>query len=604
MCGINAAFAYANSAPPISRGELLAVRERMHTRGPDGAGDWISSDDRVGLAHRRLSIIDLSESGAQPMWNADRTLGIVFNGEIYNYAALRSELIELGHQFSSGSDTEVLLQLYARHGARMLERLRGMYAFALWDVRARTMFLARDPFGIKPLYYSDDGRTIRVASQIRALREGAGIGSSVDPAASVAFFLWGSIPDPLTVFSEIRALPAGCSMTVREGERPRVQSFCSITEILRRAEVSPNSDGVETPPSAVGAALRDTVEHHLVADVPVGVFLSAGLDSSTVTALVSESHPDVRTVTLGFEEFRGHAQDETPLAETIAKHYGTNHETIWVTRQDFDAEVSALFRAMDSPSIDGVNTYFVSLAAKRAGLKVAMSGLGGDEIFAGYSSFREIPRLVRSLKPAAAVPAIGRAFRVVAAKTISRFTSPKFAGLLEYGSSYPGAYLLRRALYMPWELTEVLAPDIVREGWGRLNTLSDLALLADSVDSPRLKVSSLELGWYMRHRLLRDADWAGMAHSLEIRVPLIDVQFLRSIAPLLASAAPPTKRDMASTPAKPLPSSVLDRKKTGFSIPVRDWLMQSAGTNGSRDTGLRRWAREVHSRYVGAGATV
>ena len=335
-----------------------------------------------------------------------------------------------------------------------------------------------------------------------------------------------------------------------------------------------------------------------MADVPVGVFLSAGLDSSTLTALISETHRDVRTVTLGFDEFRGSKSDETGLAEVVAKRYGTRHETIWITRRDFEGDALRLFEAMDRPSIDGVNTYFVSLATKRAGLKVALSGLGGDELFGGYPSFREVPRLAHTLGFFRRFGALGRGLRIVSQQMIKRFVSPKYAGLFEYGTSFPGAYLLRRSLFMPWELPEILEPDLVREGWRRLNTFRYLGTLCDSLESDRLKVSALELCWYMRQQLLRDADWAGMAHSLEIRVPLVDLNLVRDIAPLLASKHPPEKRDMALSPRVSLPEAILSRPKTGFSVPVRDWLLRSfdplsagcaAGRVRSIRTLLIRW---------------
>ncbi|MEY2480198.1 MAG: hypothetical protein QOI04_1125 [Verrucomicrobiota bacterium] len=610
MCGIAAIFGHHADAPSVDRDELIAIRDRMIHRGPDGEGLWISEDRHIGLAHRRLTIVDLTDAGLQPMWNADRTLCVTYNGEIYNYPALRAQLSERGHQFISNCDTEILLHLYAEKGSEMVHELRGMYAFAIWDAQKRTLFLARDPFGIKPLYYADDGRTIRVASQVKALLAGKGIDTAPEAAAHVAFFLWGSVPDPFTLFRGIRALPAGHTLTLRAGGNLEIRAFVSIPEILREAEAvaHENKNGSQDRHEILHAALHDSAEHHLMADVPVGVFQSAGLDSSTITALVSERHHDVRTVTLGFNEYRGSAQDETRLAEVVARNYKTNHNTIWITRRDFEGEAARLFEAMDRPSIDGVNTYFVSLAAKRTGLKVALSGLGGDELFGGYPSFQDIPRVVRMMKHVPTLGVVfGKGIRAVSNKMLRRFTSPKYAGIFEYGSSYPGAYLLRRSLFMPWELPEFLDPDLVREGWRRLNTFGELAALCDSLDSERLKVSALELCWYMRHQLLRDSDWAGMAHSLEIRVPLVDLKLLRTIAPLLASAHPPGKIDMARSPRSPLPEAVLLRPKTGFTVPVRDWLLQSFDPLSAHERGLRGWARYVHGEFAqqsGASSTV
>lgn len=595
MCGIAGSFAYAANADPIDRDELLAIRDRMTARGPDGCGLWISDDQRVGFAHRRLSIIDLSESGAQPMWNRERTLCITFNGEIYNYRQLKQQMERSGCEFRSQSDTEVLLHLYAERGAEMVQQLRGMYAFAIWDVSNRTLFAARDPFGIKPLYYADDGRTFTFASQVKALLASSRIKRSPDPAGRAGFLIWGSVPDPFTFYRQIRALPAGHTLTLRQESSARIEVFCSIPEILRAAQSSQSASNAGDGAEHLHEALRDTVEHHLVADVPVGVFLSAGLDSSTIAALVSETHSQVRTVTLQFEEYRGKDVDEAPLAELVARQFRTTHQTISIGRHDFETESARLLRAMDQPSVDGVNTYFVSLAARRAGLKVALSGLGADELFGGYDSFREIPKTVRTLQAFPGVERIGKMLRVVAAPVIEKFTSPKYASLLEFGRSYPGAYLLRRALFMPWELPKVMGYDMAREGCEQLQTLQHLADDVDGLHSPRAKVSALELCCYMRQQLLRDSDWAGMAHSLEIRVPFVDVEFLRRLAPLLTSANPPGKQELARSPRLPLPAAVLARPKTGFSVPVREW-MTAAQAHDQPERGLRGWARYLYSQ--------
>jgi asparagine synthase (glutamine-hydrolysing) len=230
MCGIAAIFAHSPDAPSVERGELVSIRDRMLSRGPDGAGEWISPDQRVGLAHRRLAIIDLSPTGAQPMASSDGRFVITFNGEIYNYRELRHRLEQGGCQFRSQSDTEVLLHLYAEKGADLVNDLRGMYAFAIWDARERGLFLARDPFGIKPLYYADDGRTIRVASQVKALLQSQHIDTAPEPAGHVGFFVWGSVPEPFTLYRGIRALPAGNTMRIDASGCGGPKSFCSVPE--------------------------------------------------------------------------------------------------------------------------------------------------------------------------------------------------------------------------------------------------------------------------------------------------------------------------------------------------------------------------------------
>lgn len=599
MCGIAAIFVYNESAPQVDSVELLSIRDHMAARGPDGVGEWYSTDRRVALGHRRLAIIDLSPTGAQPMFSADQSLAIVFNGEIYNYRELRADLEDRGCFFKSQSDTEVLLHLYAELGEAMLPKLRGMYAFALWDNQKGGLFLARDPFGIKPLYYADDGKTIRAASQVKALLAGRHIDKTPEPAGHVGFFLWGHVPEPFTLYRNIRALPAGSSLWVGRDGKHEPKNFWDVTSILSSTEPTnrePSTLNPQLSNERLRSALLDTVRRHLVADVPVGVFLSSGLDSTTLAALAAEAGGTLRTVTLGFEEFRGTANDETALAEEVARWYGADHQTVWVTRTDFQEHFERLLAAMDQPSIDGVNTYFVSLAAARTGLKVALSGLGGDELFGGYSSFTDVPRMVRAASRFGRVSLLGKGIRIVSAPILKRFTSPKYAGLVEYGGTYGGAYLLRRSMVMPWELPKFLDAEVVRQGWEELQSLPRLKQTTHGLASAQQKVSALELSWYMRNQLLRDSDWAGMAHSLEIRVPFVDPELLKRIAPLLAGEKPPTKRDMANAPARKLPDAILQRPKTGFAIPVREWLTKQK--EPTQDRGLRRWANEVYGQFA------
>ena len=594
MCGINLIFGYAAEASPVSMAELCEVREAMTSRGPDDAGLWCSPDARIGLGARRLAIIDPSPAGKQPMMLPDRPDSpvVVFNGEIYNHRELRTRLERAGSRMSSSSDTEVLLHLYLHHGPRMVEYLRGMFAFAIWDPVRRGVLLARDPLGIKPLYYADDGTTLRAASSVRALCAGAGLDTSPDPAGHVGFFLFGYVPDPHTLFRGIHALPAGTTLWCDAEGRGKPQAYFHLGDTFRTVAQEAIEDRGELR-SRLRVALADSVRAHLVSDVPVGVFLSAGRDSTTIAALAREAKVgDLRTVTLGFSEFRGRHDDEVPLAETVARVLESAHETRWVTREDFTSDRDALFAAMDQPSIDGVNTWFVAKAASGTGLKVALSGVGGDELFGGYPSFDGVPKLARWARWARAFPGLGRSLRVLSAPLIRHMTSPKYAGLLEYGTSLGDAYLLRRALFAPWELPEVLDPDMAAAGW---EALAPRVALADTIrghPSERAAVCALELSWYLRGQLLRDADWAGMAHSLEVRTPLVDVVLLGEMAPLIVSPHPPDKADLAGTSGTPLPRAVRERTKTGFAVPMRDWLCERGAT--PRERGLRGWARQVY----------
>ncbi len=588
MCGLNGIYAHGASSAMPDRRELLATRDHMAARGPDGSGEWWSQDRRLALGHRRLSIIDLSDRASQPMTSACGRYTIVFNGEIYNFPDLRRQIEAAGRSFHSASDTEALLHLFALHGADMVHRLRGMFAFAIWDDAARAVFLARDPYGIKPLYYADQDATFRFASQVKALLAGGQLSSDPEPAGVTGFCLWGSVPEPFTLYRAIRALPAGCRMTVTAegaGEPERYASIAAtIAEGVRHAP----------PPGELAARVRDasleSVRAHLLADVEVGLFLSAGVDSGALLGLMRDAgQAKVRAITLGFDEFVGTGEDEAPLAAIAARHYGAEHVVRRIAQAEFEADFPRILEAMDQPSIDGVNTWLVSKAAREQGLKVALSGLGGDELLAGYPSFRDIPAWVRWLRVPAMIPGLGRAARQAALWLGAGRRSPKLAGLLEYGGDYAGAYLLRRGLFLPFELKDMLDGELVREGLGRLNPRQHLrgeALCPDPLD-PIARVASLEASAYMRNQLLRDSDWAGMAHSVEIRTPFVDFSLLKAIAPCMSGlTAVSGKAALAAAPSLPLPDAMLRRRKSGFGLPIGKWTGAPAAAKGAQSRAL------------------
>jgi asparagine synthase (glutamine-hydrolysing) len=599
MCGVAGIFAYDDRALPVDRDELVDIRDSMAARGPDGAGIWISDDRRAGLAHRRLAIIDLSATGAQPMHSADGALAISFNGEIYNYRELRRELEHAGYRFRSTSDTEVLLALYERLGENMLHRLRGMYAFAIWDARRQEMFLARDPLGIKPLYYCDEAGTLRFASQVKALVKGNGVRLTADPAGHAGFFVFGYVPEPYTLYRQIRALPAGSTLILRRSGRPVLKQFYDVRAKLLEAQAGNAAAApAEDPWRLVATALDDSVAHHLVSDVPVGIFLSSGVDSSAIAcAMRGASSAEHVAITMGFREFVGTANDEVPLAEAQARRLGLRHVTRWVTREEFYCDVARVWRAMDQPSIDGVNTWMVAKAAAEQGLKVSLSGIGGDELFGGYPSFQQVPELVRRFS-GIRIPRIAKNFyRLLARRLPERLVSPKYAYALDHAGDLHSAYLLRRALFLPEELSTFLDPQLAREGLAELDAQGNLYGTVQGVQSPHAAIANLELAWYMRSQLLRDTDWAGMAHGLEIRTPMVDVRFFEALLPQLASSRPPSKDVLTRAAGDGVLPEISRRPKTGFSTPVSSWLEQRYHSAG-RYRGLRAWSRVVYAEFV------
>jgi asparagine synthase (glutamine-hydrolysing) len=600
MCGLNAIFAYNNSASAPERNELLATRDAMTARGPDGAGEYWSEDGRLGLGHRRLSILDLTERGSQPMISACGRYVVVFNGEIYNYPQLRRELEAKGAAFGTNSDTEVLLHLFARDGEAMVNSLRGMFAFAIWDNRSRRLFLARDPYGIKPLYVANDGWTLRVASQVKALLAGGKVSRDPEPAGIVGFHIFGSVPEPFTLYRDIRQLPAGHTQWVDQVGPREPMPYASISQVFANGAADPVP--LSQVRKEVRAATSESVAAHLLADVEVGVFLSAGVDSGALLGLMRDAgQRKVCAITLRFEEFRATHEDEAPLAGEIACHYGAEHVVRTVSQVEFESDLPKILDAMDQPSIDGVNSWFVAKAAREAGLKVALSGLGGDEILAGYPSFYDIPRWVSLLRAPAAIPGIGLATRAGLSGIGLASRNPKARSLLEYGGTYPGAYLLRRGLLLPHELRDILDPDTVRLGLRRLAPVDALRKsMMPAPARPTSRIAALESTNYMRNQLLRDADWAGMAHSLEIRTPLVDYALLHALSrvtPRLGRGD--GKRALAAAPSKQLPSAIVDRPKTGFGVPTGRWAAAaSEATAANKGAASRAWAREVFQRLI------
>jgi asparagine synthase (glutamine-hydrolysing) len=597
MCGINGILRLSPEAPPVDREELRRTRDAMAVRGPDGQGEWLSPDGRVGLGHRRLAILDLSPTGAQPMASPDGRLRIVLNGEIYNFRELRAELERQGATFRSSSDTEVILALYAREGTRMLPRLRGMFALAIWDDAQGELLLARDALGIKPLYYAVESRSggdvLRFASQVKALLRGGAVPLAVDPAGLAGFLLWGSVPEPWTIRRAVHALPAGSYLIARDGALRGPEAWYRF------------GAGAGREPLQAAAAVADSVRAHLVSDVPVAVFLSAGLDSTMVAALARRALPEPpATFTLSFDALRGTPRDEAPLAAEIARRLGTRHVEGRVGREEFLSLWDEALAAMDQPSIDGFNTFLVARAAHRAGIKVALSGLGGDEVFGSYPSFRDVSRAARFVRRARRVPGLAAAWPAAAARLAPG--RPKLRGLLRHGGDLPGAYLLRRGLFLPEELPALLGRDAAAEGLAAYDAKGEAAARLAEANGrgadPWLAVHVLETAQYLRNQLLRDSDWAAMASSVELRVPLADATLREH---LLAAGFEPArsggKAALARAVAPELPEELFHRPKTGFYAPVVEWL---DGERAPREAGgrSRRLARRVLAGFgVGIG---
>ncbi len=620
MCGI-AGYFYKNEMQ--SRPAMEAVQKmnaRMSLRGPDAEGLWTSAG--VVLGHRRLAILDLDARANQPMVSADECHIIVFNGEIYNFRELRRELQSKGVAFRTTSDTEVLLALFAREGENMLSRLRGMFSFAIWDTQSRALFLARDPYGIKPLYYRGTKDGLLFASQVKALLASGLVSEEREPAGLVGFYLWGSVPEPWTMFRDIFALPAGHCMWVRAGVAESPVCWHDIRQHWRgqamfsSLQPAPASGRWRKQPSVqalqehVQQSVTDSVRAHLVADVPVAAFLSGGIDSSVLAGVASGLGAQVEGITIGFDEFAGLHEDEVPVAAAIAAHYGLPHFVRRVSRSEFEQDIPRILDAMDQPSIDGVNTWFASKTAAERGYKVVLSGVGGDELFCGYSSFRQIPRMAAMGRAIAVIPGARAVLAAPCAYLAKSLANPKLAALPAFMDSLEGAYFLKRSLFLPEELPALLGADMAHDGLARLGGSPPGMAQAHARDGAT-GVGLLESTHYLRNQLLRDSDWASMAHSIELRTPLVDAALLATLGPYVSGFAGGAGKEMlARSPGKSLPESIINRRKTGFSLPMAQWLSEATDQRAWVSQPMlaapgtpwaRRWARVVVERMTACG---
>jgi asparagine synthase (glutamine-hydrolysing) len=564
MCGIGGVVRVDGT---VAVDTAAALDRALAHRGPDGCGAWRSEDGGVLLVHRRLAIIDPGPSGAQPMHTADGRHHVVFNGEIYNYREIRRELEAGGERFATGSDTEVLLRLLARDGIDLLPRLRGMFAFAWWDSRSATLVVARDRFGIKPLYVAEHGRQIAFASEAHALLDAGLAVSAVDPAGILAYLSWGSIPPPLTGTAGIESVRPGTWLRWnRDGQRAQ-GSFVDAAAVYAR----PPSDRSESELRAsVGDAVQRSVAAHLVADVPVGVFLSGGIDSSSIlSAAAHAGAAPLNTYTVRFDD----RSSEHQYARLVAESFGATHHELTLDPSRIAADMPTIVERLDQPTIDAVNTYYVSQAVAATGIKAVLSGVGGDELFGGYPSFRRLPRAVRLTRAAGgAAPAVAPAVAAVLPVRLSE----RWRHFARSGGAIDAAYRAQRGLFMPADLQRLAGPAL-RDRWTDATSrvaAAEADLFGGAASTLEGDVARLETRLYLGSQLLRDVDAMSMAHGLEVRVPFVDHDLLAAVWPDLGvfPGLMRNKRLLHETLARPLPHDAVHRPKQGFTLPFATWI--------------------------------
>ena len=565
----------------------------MVHRGPDEDGFLVHEPraSGVALAMRRLSIIDLA-GGHQPLWNETRDIAVVFNGELYNYRELRERLSLAGHRFATKSDTEILVHGWEEWGEELLSELRGMFAFALLDLRKHfatvpVLLLARDPLGIKPLYYTQTDQGFAFASELRALLASGDATRKLSADALTSYLLFGSVSEPVSIVEGIFSLPPGHRLVLHIPDRrrsPRARPWWD--PVRSSASRDPKRPRDFASASArVRTMLEDSVKAHLIADVPVGLFLSSGLDSSAVAVLAGRAQRGIQSFTLTFPDTD---YDEGPLAKLVAARTGTTHTEVPLHAQDMLTRLEEALAALDQPTMDGINTYFVSWAARQVGLKVALSGLGGDELFAGYRTFADTPRLAKLESVARFVPgAIRKASAPFLTSLMARKSSAdaarKAGDAWIKPSALPHAYFFTRLLFPPSEVQKLTDAHyrnstIAKDGVTLDPTwLGWLELASDQAQSvgPIAGVSWLEMRTYMASTLLHDTDSVSMACSLEVRVPFLDTPLVEFVSTLPDDARVQpgiSKALLRNALAGMIPPEILDQRKRTFTLPWEHWL--------------------------------
>jgi len=538
------------------------LRAQAH-RGPDDEGLQCFSASSHGatvvLGNRRLAVLDPSPAGHQPMGNEDRSVWVAYNGELYNFPALRAELEARGWHFRSRSDTEVVLRAYEAFGEECVRRFRGMFALAIWDARQEQLLLARDRLGEKPLYMSWSGGRLLFASEVRALLASDLIDRELEPEALAGYLAFGAVPAPLSLVKSVRLLAPGSVVTWRRNELTERRYWaCDFAPEPAMTE--------EEALEGLSERLRDAVRVRLLSDVPLGAFLSGGTDSSAVVALMRDagvSH--LRTFSLGFDEA---GYDETPYARLVARQFETEHTEQIITSEEVGEGLDGALEAMDQPTVDGLNTYFVSRLTRASGTVVALSGLGGDELFGGYSTFQWVPRLLGISRALSLVPGARQGVAALL-RAVPEGRSERLSAFLQQPPTAAGAYAAAKGLFVDGGVRRLLT----RPGVDFDAAAYVAGSTFDEAEPMFNRVSRFELRTYLHHQLLRDADMMSMAHALELRPPLLDhllVEFVGRIPPAFKTGAP--KRMLLRAINGLVPSAVLKRGKWGFSFPLDIWM--------------------------------
>jgi asparagine synthase (glutamine-hydrolysing) len=654
MCGITGVYQVKNANKERLKEAARRMNQSQARRGPDDEGIFIDEKNGIAFGHRRLSILDLSEKGHQPMvWKNGSILRtsdvpningnvrtsdvpvlvITYNGEIYNFWELKKELEKKGYKFKTKTDTEVILALYSEYGEKSFEMLRGMFAFGLWDGKNQKLFLVKDRYGIKPLYYFSDNDKLIFASTVKAITESGLIPLQKNPDAFIGFLLFGSVPLPMTTYKNVLAVPAGHYLAREDGGKQKLVKYYAPLEFFNISTSDVNNISTSDVDNIVGSVrrrLEESINLHLISDAPLGVFLSGGLDSSALVALaaLNTGKSDLPNIDVNVRrsDFPNGVQklitlsiifDEPEFSEQkyqrlVAQKIGSDHREIKITRQDFFDSFDEIFEAMDQPTINGVNTFFIAQAAKKAGLKTALSGLGADEIFLGYSHFRRA-NLFKNIQKLLSIFGHRKSVGLAMSKILN-LLGDRYSKLSYFANNdILNFYLGVRGLFSPQETAKILdiREDEVNNFIKDLIKLTNLQTYELTNLHPINLLSCLELKFYLHNQLLKDTDFMSMRHSIEVRVPFLDhplVEYLSGLPPEaklnigksdLPNIDVNVRRSDFHSRLKPLlaaavgdilPQEIFLRPKMGFTFPFQKWLREKQDFRGHWS---RAWAKKV-----------
>ena len=594
MCGISGIYNCSDKdiSPKKIIENIIKLQDR---RGPDDRGIWESECKKIIFGHNRLSIIDLTDKARQPLISKDNNLVITFNGEIYNYKEIRNELSQNKVTFKSNSDTEVILESYKYWGIEFVKKLRGMFAFAIWDNAKKKLILARDPFGIKPLYYLKKNNILFFASQLKSILSIDKLSFEKSGRSVLDYYLWGNIREPFTLYKDIYSLERGTVKIFDSKFNDTSYEYANLKEAIIKSKKNYFKNESELN-EKLNYLIKDTVNYHQVSDVPVTFLLSSGIDSNILLAASKKKlNTNFNALTIDFSE----KLKESPLAQVGSKMNKIDHIIEKVDDNEIAELISKYYKFMDMPTNDGLNNYVVSYLAKKKGSKVLISGIGGDEIFSGYPSFKRIPIMKKISKIIPNNKNFQKFVYNISYKILSQFNkNTKYAGVLKYSHNTFDSFMLQRCVFTPEEIMELINSKIIDEAISDLEFQNQNEINDKDFENEQLKIMYFEIKYYLCSKLLRDSDWASMANSVELRTPFVDWFFFNELLPILKSNIKISKRNMLDSFKGQTPPELYNRKKTGFAIPYKQYFKKVSGVQHKYSDPIKDWSILSYEKYL------